>query len=390
MMRVGVIVTALGKPSEIWMRRQCLGFQQIEPVLFAWKRAREAVPIPRQFETHFFPRQPTGLRRLVARAGKRIGRKPSFRPTAAERGEIRATLEAARLDAILCHFGWNAAPVLSSMDGAHSPSVVVHFHGSDIPSNQRRRAELRRVLPGAAGVVTVARFQIEMLRELGLPRNHHLIPCGAPLDLFARAPIPERAVGTRLRFISVGRLSEEKGFLQSLSAFEEVVARHPEAEWVVIGAGPLAEPLASAAARGAARGRVHLRGWMAAEDVARELAAAHVFVQHSRAVGEWLEGCAVSITEGAAAGLPVVASALGGNPDQIEHGVNGFLHQPDDVREQARLMLLLAGDEALRRRMGGEARRVAMTFDSREMTRKLERVLLDVMADRAGGAGDTR
>lgn len=354
-------------------------------MLFGWRHAREALAIPSQFETHFFPRQPRGLRRLAARAGKRIGMAPAFRPTAAERREIGATLRAARLDVILCHFGWNAAPILGSLDGEADPPVVVHFHGSDIPATRRRRADLRRLLPRAAGVVVVGKYQVEALRPFDLPANPHVIPCGVPLDQFADAPIPERMPGGGLRFISVGRLSEEKGVMQTLAAFERVAARCPEAEWVVVGDGKLAEPLAAAAARGRARGKVHLRGWMAPGDVARELAAAHVFVQHSRLVGEWQEGFSVSITEGAAAGLPVVASVIGGIPDQIADGRNGFLHQPDDIETQARLMLRLAGDEALRRRMGAEARRIALTFDSAKMTERLERVLLDVTARPASG-----
>jgi len=63
-----------------------------------------------------------------------------------------------------------------------------------------------------------------------------------------------------------------------------------------------------------------------------------------------------SVTEGARAGLPTVASRVGGIPYLIDHGVNGFLFSPGDAKALARSLAALAGDEALRRHMGERLR----------------------------------
>ena len=123
-----------------------------------------------------------------------------------------------------------------------------------------------------------------------------------------------------------------------------------------------------------ARRRLALR-----RDGKKGLARAHLFLQHSRPAHGGVEGFGVSLTEAGAAGLPLVASNLGGIPDQVEHGVNGFLHEPDDVATQAEYMIRLARDEDLRRKMGTAAREVAQRFDSTLMARKLEGEILEVI-----------
>ena len=128
------------------------------------------------------------------------------------------------------------------------------------------------------------------------------------------------------------------------------------------------------------RGKIRLTGPLCPDAVAAELSRAHVFLQHSRPAHGSIEGFGVALTEAGAAGLPLVASDIGGIPDQVEHGVNGFLHEPDDVAAQAEYMLRLARDEALDRRMGAAAREVAQRFDSTVMARKLEGEILDVIA----------
>ncbi len=75
------------------------------------------------------------------------------------------------------------------------------------------------------------------------------------------------------------------------------------------------------------------------------------------------EGVPVSLLEGMAAGLPVIASRAGGIPDVIDDGLDGFLVQPGD-REQLRDKIhLLLNDPGLRRRMGEEAREKAQAYD---------------------------
>jgi glycosyltransferase involved in cell wall biosynthesis len=68
------------------------------------------------------------------------------------------------------------------------------------------------------------------------------------------------------------------------------------------------------------------------------------------------EGTPVSAIEALAAGCPVVASRVGGVPDVVEDGVDGFLVEPGDVEGMAERLARLAADSALRTRMGAAGR----------------------------------
>jgi glycosyltransferase involved in cell wall biosynthesis len=79
--------------------------------------------------------------------------------------------------------------------------------------------------------------------------------------------------------------------------------------------------------------------------------AADVFVCPSRQ-----ENLPNTVLESLACGTPVAAFAVGGIPDMLEHGVNGYLAQPQDTADLARGMALLLRDAELRQRMGAVGR----------------------------------
>jgi glycosyltransferase involved in cell wall biosynthesis len=178
----------------------------------------------------------------------------------------------------------------------------------------------------------------------------------------------------------VGRISPEKGMLESLRAFESIAAEFLQAELVLVGYGPDFVALQHAVAASPFAARIRLTGRLSPEEIAQELAQAQVYLQHSREVGGWVEGFGVTLTEAGAAGLPLVASATGGLINQIENGVNGFLFPPGDIAAQAARMRQLAADPTLRARMGADARRLAARFDAAVMAQALEQEILDAIS----------
>ncbi len=378
--RVGIAVPTLGIPSEVWILRQCLEFERIEPVLLHWSVRPGGAETPPELEAVKFSTAFERRRTPWLKIRRRLGSPSAIWPDAAQAEDIRRVVAETGVEAVLCHFAWTGLRVSKALvDG---PPVVWQVHGRDVSALMRDKAYCRGIaaeLPGLQHLVAVGRFQLERLRPYGLSERHSVIPCGAPLSLFAQKPLPLRAEGQPLRFISVGRISDEKGVLETLRAFEQTAERHPDIQLDYVGDGPLADELRRAIAASPVADRVRMRGLLAPSQVAEVLSSGHVYLQHSREVNGWVEGFGVTLTEAGAAGLPLIASRLGGIVDQVRPGENGFLFEPGDVAEQAAQMTLLAGDEDLRRRMGAAARRVAETFDSRLMTRQLEDVLLSAV-----------
>lgn len=381
--RVAVVTSRLGIPSEIWMLRQARAFRQLTPVLIGGS-VDPAGGCPEDIETHlvegvFAP--PAGLWR---KGLNKLGRAEAYGLSRAQRNALAGALSDSGAQAVLCHFTWTGMAVAQAVP--EDMPVIWHVHGRDVSAMLTQpayRAMLARQLPRAAAVVAVGRHQLDRLAPFNPPARQALIPCGAPLDLFARAPLPDQS-GETVRFVSVGRMSHEKGMVESLRAFETVAAEVPGAELVLIGFGPLFDELQAMVAASPVGDRVRLTGRLGPEEIAAELAAAQVYLQHSREYNGWVEGFGVTLTEAGAAGLPLLASASGGLVDQIEDGENGLLFPPGDVAAQAAAMLRLARDPGERATMGAAARRLAARFDAARMAAQLEEEILAVIGETAG------
>jgi len=98
------------------------------------------------------------------------------------------------------------------------------------------------------------------------------------------------------------------------------------------------------------------------------LSAADIAVQPSRS-----EGLGTAVIEAAAAGLPVVATAVGGIPDVIVHGETGILVPPENSEALADAIVQLAQNPAQRRALGEAARlRVARLFSKEALGDKTD------------------
>src|SRR6185295_18528307 len=111
-------------------------------------------------------------------------------------------------------------------------------------------------------------------------------------------------------------------------------------------------------------------------DVPDVLAALDVFVLPSRT-----EGMSNALLEAMAAGLPVVATAVGGNPEVVAPDGSGLLVPPDDPEAMAAAVARLLAAPAEAARLGAAARRrVEESFGARAMVRRLEAVYTALLA----------
>ncbi len=85
----------------------------------------------------------------------------------------------------------------------------------------------------------------------------------------------------------------------------------------------------------------------------------------------------IALIEGMAAGLPIVAPAVGGPLEIVEHGVTGFLYPPGDAAAAASCLVRLLRDPDLTKRMGAASRRRVESHFSRERQLRLTRALLE-------------
>lgn len=211
-------------------------------------------------------------------------------------------------------------------EGAGLPYVLT-VHGLDLYSNlknPRWASAIRYAAEGARAIACVGeRLAEDVVTLLGAdPRRVLVLP--NTYDTARFTYVPRHAPTGRIRLVTLGRLSYEKGHDVLVRALERVVASGVDVELTVIGDGPERSSLESLSAGSAVGDRITFTGTLLGDDVPARFAEADVFVLPSRQ-----EGFGVALIEAMATGLPAVATRSGG-PDGIVGPGDGVLVDADD------------------------------------------------------------
>jgi glycosyltransferase involved in cell wall biosynthesis len=294
---------------------------------------------------------------------------------------------------IHAHFGVEAVYGMELADRLGVP-LVTTFHGFDATLKRSellrsrkptwihyllKRAELSR---RGALFIGVSKFILGHLDRLGFPaertRLHYI---GVDAAAFQTSAARDESRAPSRVILHVARLVEKKGTAYLLEAFARIAPKHPDAELVVVGAGPLRDSLARRAAELRVDARVRWLGALPHADVRQWLRQTAVFCLPScTAASGDAEGLGLALLEAAASGVPVVATHHGGIPEAVEDGATGYLVPERDAGALADALDALLGSESLRVRMGGAARHFARSrFDLHPQTRALERLYEGVL-----------
>lgn len=213
----------------------------------------------------------------------------------------------------------------------------------------------------ASRLVAVSNFSAtNIARFTGLlPEKLTVIFPGVPSKAFSAGQVDSHRSGRTIAFL--GRLVPEKGAALAIEALRLIPA---DVRLSIIGDGverPRLEALAQA--RGLT-GRVTFFGEVDDAKRAYLLAQCDILVvpsQHEELFG-------MVAVEGALSGLPVVATAIGGLPEIVEHGHTGYLFPKGDIAALASHLATLAADPILSARLGSNGRRKALALYGAERT----------------------
>jgi len=186
--------------------------------------------------------------------------------------------------------------------------------------------------------------------------------CGVPLNAMV--------------VLYVGRLSYEKGLNDLLPAFDQVAAQYHNAYLVLLGDGQERSSLQDLADTFLFVDRIKFCGFQAHIKVARWLLNADVFVLPS-----YFESMPYTLLEAMTAGLPCIASRVGGNVDLVQDGETGLLVDPGDVEGLTQALRRLLTDADLRERLGQQARAKVQEFSVEKMVTRTAQVYREVLGD---------
>jgi glycosyltransferase involved in cell wall biosynthesis len=247
--------------------------------------------------------------------------------------------------------------------------VVAIAHGWTRATWKVRLNELfdRWIMRRFDAVVGVSHAQSIKLVLAGIAPDKILtIPNAIALDRFASTVAGSREqlaslFSTEPQFIvaAAGRLSPEKGFDVFIATAARIARQEQDVGFVIFGEGPLRGKLANLIERSSLEDRLVLAGFHA--NLSAVLPAADVFV-----ISSFTEGLPVVLLEALLAGVPVVATAVGGIPEVIDNNTDGFLVPPRNVEQLELRIMELLKNQSLREQMKiAGPRKIAAEYNTR-------------------------
>ncbi len=257
----------------------------------------------------------------------------------------------------------NPGPHFHGMIAAWLVGVPVRVHtrhGRNFPDDKKQVAINRILSWGTDVIVPVSDDAGKVATEVEHvnPRKVHRIWNGIDVDLYQPADEPSArppVIGT------VARLSPEKDQKTMLAAFRHVLDSIPEARLILVGDGPSAQELHDTAAKLGINGQVDFLGQRS--DIPEVLRRMSVFTLSSTT-----EGLSMTVLEAMAAGLPVVATDVGGNRELINPPECGVVVPARDPQALAKAYVEVLHDRKQRAQMSIAARARAVRFFSLEHT----------------------
>ena len=174
----------------------------------------------------------------------------------------------------------------------------------------------------------------------------------------------------KLVVVSTGRITKEKGYHVLCDAIKLI--GHPEIEFIIAGEGEYLASFKNEIKQAKCASKVHFLGYR--EDIEDILVASDLFV-----ICTLHETLCISLLEAGNNGLPSIATRVGGIPEIIVDGENGFLVEPNCPEQVAEKILFLENNREQRQLMGKQAKSIiCQKFSEGEITKKIDQLYKEI------------
>ena len=178
-----------------------------------------------------------------------------------------------------------------------------------------------------------------------------------------------------LNIVFLSRFARNKGALETIRTVEILVKEYPKIKLYMVGEGELSDDLQAYVRGHNLSGNIEFTGWLDGEAKYELLSRCGVMLFPS----SYGEGLPVSVLEGMGAGLAIVSRPVGGLPDIISDGENGYLADSLDINEFAEHMRKLFKNRMLWEDISRKNKAVAkQKFEIKNVVKRLENIYLEV------------
>jgi glycosyltransferase involved in cell wall biosynthesis len=242
---------------------------------------------------------------------------------------LRRLREEWRFDLIDGHYIYPDGVALVPIAAELGVPIVLSARGTDvhlIGNMEGPRQRIRDACARASAVVAVSHALARHLAEIGVPKEAiSVVQNGADVDAFAprRDRAPEK-LGPGRVLLGIGRLVPQKGFHLAIQAMARLLPKYPDLQLFLAGDGAERARLEALVASLGLGARVRFLGEVVHGEIPRLLWGSDRLVLPS-----FREGHPNAIVEAVAAGVPVVATAIGGIPEIVDPEIGEIAERPD-------------------------------------------------------------
>ena len=261
-----------------------------------------------------------------------------------------------KIDVVVCQSPLTEGAIGVILKKIFRKELIVEVHGDweETPFLNRRRVGsrlLKRIVPvtarmsfrNADKIRTLTNYFAERIKEVAPRKDYFIFPTFTDIDYF----LEEKNTSFKKYILIVAVLSPVKNTETLIDAFSGVHKQFPDFKLVVAGEGPSAGDLVSRVKDLGLENSVVFTGKLSIQQVREAMKDCYVFVLPSLS-----EGFGRVLIEAMALGKPIIASRVGGIPEIVKDGENGFLVEPKDTELLAEKLSLLLRDETLAKNMG--------------------------------------
>jgi O-antigen/teichoic acid export membrane protein/glycosyltransferase involved in cell wall biosynthesis len=268
-----------------------------------------------------------------------------------------------RPDLVYVHVGGNASlyrkTLFIGLARLTGWRVLAHFHAGNFAPYFAAQSKLgQQLILRGLGLshkfIAVSQEMAQWLGQLWPHAEISVIPNGVRTESFR---VERTGVTDTPRLLFVGKMGFLKGEAELLRALQQVKAE-TQLDFRLDLVGQLSAEIGALIQTTGLAAHVDQFGPVALSDRIGYFQRADIFV-----LPTYAEGLSIAIIEALAAGLPVISTPVGGTPELITDGIEGFLVSPGDVPALAARLAQLLGDAALRQAMGARALRSASRYD---------------------------
>lgn len=254
----------------------------------------------------------------------------------------------------------------ASLSHFFGKKAILHIHGGGFKNYyEKNTLFVKRQLEKADAVITLSEsWGTFFIKEVGL-KNVHVVPNIVPPPCFMEMPKHET-----FNLLFLGFIYQKKGIFDLIDVIVQNKEKYRDRlKLYVGGTGQEYARLIDTINANNINDIVILCGWVNEDDKIKLLNIADAYILPS-----YVEGLPMSILEAMSYGMPILSTPVGGIPEIVENGVNGFLFPPGDKQAMQNSINKLISNPSIKRQMGTASLQKSKQYLPQEISQKLETI----------------